>query len=138
MQDTYVELQEIPVMRVKADLKGSGPAAAFTLLESKLPMLRGRKFYGVFRITPEGIEEYYSCVARIESDAPDNMKLETAVIPGGRYFRRKVMKWEQVIRDGKLPRIFHDLASSKEVDSTRPSIEYYRSHEELQLLVPVR
>lgn len=57
MNDTYVELNEIPIMRVKADMKGKGPSAAMDLLESKLPTLKGRKFYGVFHETPDG-EEY--------------------------------------------------------------------------------
>jgi hypothetical protein len=57
MENTYVELQEIPVLRVRADMKGKGPSAAFDLLESKLLSLKGRKFYGTFQPTPDG-EEY--------------------------------------------------------------------------------
>jgi hypothetical protein len=80
MQSTYVELQEIPVLRVKADMKGKGPSAAFDLLESKLPSLKGRKFYGTFQPKPDE-EEYYACVARIDSDDPDKMKLERDLSP---------------------------------------------------------
>ena len=82
MEITYVELQEIPVLRVRADMKGKGPSAAFNLLESKLPTIKGRKFYGTFQPTPDG-EEYYACVVRIDSDDPEKMQLETGVIPGG-------------------------------------------------------
>jgi hypothetical protein len=80
MQSTYVELQEIPVLRVKADMKGKGPSAAFDLLESKLPSLKGRKFYGTFQPKSDE-EEYYACVARIDSDDPDKMKLEREIFP---------------------------------------------------------
>jgi hypothetical protein len=79
MSDSYVELQDIPVMRVRADMKGKGPSAAMNLLESKLPTLKGRKFYGIFRETPDG-EEYYACVAEVETDNPSKMQLETGVI----------------------------------------------------------
>jgi len=80
METSYVELQGIPVLRVKADMKGKGPKAAFDLLESKLPTLKGRKFYGTFQFTPDG-EDYYACVVRIDADDPEKMKLETGVSP---------------------------------------------------------
>jgi hypothetical protein len=82
METTYVELQERPLLRVRADMKGKGPSAAFNFLESKLPTIKGRKFYGTCQPTPDG-EDYYACVERIDSDDPEKMKLETAAIPGG-------------------------------------------------------
>ena len=78
--ESYVELQEIPVLRVRADMTGEGPSAAFALIESKLPTLKGRKFYGTFRDTPEG-EESYACVARVNSDDPRRMELEPELSP---------------------------------------------------------
>jgi len=72
MENSYVELQVIPVLRVKADMKGKGPSAAFDLLESRLPSLKGRKFYGTFQPKPDG-EEYYTCVVRIDSNNPGKM-----------------------------------------------------------------
>jgi len=137
MPNNYVEFQDTPVIRVKADMKGKGPAAAFDFLESKLPTLKGRKFYGCFRETLEG-EEYYACVAQFENDDPSKMCLETGTIPGGMYARRKVSNWEEKVRQGHLPRLFQEMIDTYDVDSTRPSIEYYRSHTELQLLLPVR
>jgi hypothetical protein len=56
METNYIELQELPVLRVRADMNGKGPSAAFEFLESKLPTLKGRKFYGTFRFTPNGEE----------------------------------------------------------------------------------
>ena len=105
METTYVELQEVPVLRVKADMKGKGPSAAFNLLESKLLTLKGRKFYGTFQFTPDG-EEYYACVVRIDSDDPERMQLEAGVIPGGWYARSKLMDY----RGGTSPSY---LVSSK-------------------------
>lgn len=139
MLETYVELQEIPVLRVRADMNGKGPSAAMELLESKLPTLKGRRFYGCFRERTEG-EEYYACVARIDTDDPGKMRLETGSMPGGRYARRKVLDWEEKIRDGQLPRMYHEMvqAHGHEIDVDRPSLEYYRSQAELQLFLPVQ
>jgi len=134
--DTYVERQDIEVLRVPADMKGGGPAEAMGRLESKLPSLKGRRFYGTFRLLPEG-EEYFACVERVPSDDPVSMQLEVGTIPGGAYVRRKVHDWEKVIAAGKLGAIFEEMVERYHVDRTRPDIEYYRSMTELHLLVPV-
>ena len=135
METSYAELQEIPVLRVRADMKGKGPSAAFNLLESKLPTLKGRKFYGTFQPTRNG-EEYYACVVRIDSDEPEKMQLETGVIPGGWYARSKLMDWEKNL--SKLPSLFHEMARTHDVDSNRPSLEFYRSQAEVYLFLPVK
>jgi hypothetical protein len=135
MDTTYVELQEMPVLRVKADMKGKGPKAAFTLLESRLPTLRGRKFYGTFQLTPDG-EEYHACVVRIDTDDPEKMQLERGVIPGGWYTRGKLMDWEKNL--SKLAGLFEEMAHSHDVDPKRPSLEFYRSQAEMHLFLPVR
>jgi hypothetical protein len=122
MESKYVELKEIPVLRVKADMKGKGPSAAFNLLESKLPILKGRKFYGTFQPKPDG-EEYFACVARIDSDDPEKMQLETGVIPGGLYVRQKLMDWEKNL--SKLPGLFEEMARTHDTDPKRPSLEFY-------------
>ena len=133
--DTYLELHEIPVLRVKADMKGAGPPAAFHALESALPTLKGRKFYGCFQVKAEG-EDYYACVERIETDDPETMRLDTGVIPGGWYVRRKLWEWESKI--AQFPELFNEMTKAADVDPSRPSLEFYRSQSELQLLVPVR
>ena len=135
MESKYVELQEMPVLRVRADMKGKGPSAAFNLLESKLPTLKGRKFYGTFQPKPDG-EEYYACVVRIDSDDPERMQLETGVIPGGWYVRSKLSDWEKKIT--QLPSLFEEMARTHDADPRRPSLEFYRSQAELQLFLPVR
>lgn len=135
----YVQIPEIQVIRVRANMKGKGPPEAFTLLESKLATLKGRKFYGTFRMNPEG-EEYWACVARIEEDDPKAMQLETGIIPGGWYARKKIQNWEKVVREGKLPAMFKELIKSNadNIDESRPSVEFYRSRDELLAMMPVK
>jgi len=134
--DSYVERQQVTVLRVNADMKGGGPAEAMRLLESKLPSLKGRRFYGVFRLLPEG-EEYFACVQKEAGDDPVPMDLRVGTIPGGSYVRRKVKDWERVIAEGKLGSLFDKMVSYYNVDRARPNIEFYRSMSELHLLVPV-
>jgi len=127
METSYVELQ--------ADMKGKGPKAAFDLLESKLPTIKGRKFYGTFLLTPDG-EEYYACVARIDSDDPEKMQLETGLIPGGWYARSKLVDWEKNL--SKLPSLFEEMTRTHDTDPKRPSLEFYRSQGEMHLFLPVK
>ena len=134
--DTYVERQDVEVFRVLADMKGGGPAEAMHRLEAKLPSLKGRRFYGTFRLLPEG-EEYFACVERVASDDPASMALEVGKIPGGLYIRRKVLDWEKVIAARQLGPIFEAMVDYYNSDRTRPTVEYYRSMSELHLLVPV-
>jgi hypothetical protein len=140
--DTVVELRDILVMRVRADMKSKGPPAAFSHLESKLPSLKGRKFYGTFRMLADGEEEYYACVEMVDGDKPELMQLESGSIPGGKYAKRRIMGWERVVREGKLPAAFQEFVESLEPhvdhDRTRPCLEFYRSHEELLIFVPMK
>ena len=137
MTETFVELAPIPVLRVRADWNGGGPAAAMAIVESKLPTLKGRKFYGTFRPMPEG-EEYFACVARMGSDDPAQLGLETGEIPGGWYARRKIRDWERDIT--QLAVQFKDMVRvlGENVDPSRPDIEFYRSQAEMLVFVPVR
>jgi len=134
--DSYVEREPISVLRVKADMHGKGPSEAFRILEGKLPTLRGRKFYGAFRIL-EGGEEYYACVERLPGEDAMAMGVEEATIPGGLYIRRKLMNWQSVVDAGKLPEVSKDMVQSYPLDRSRPELEFYRSREELHLLLPV-
>jgi hypothetical protein len=134
--DSFVERSEIEVLRVRADMKGGGPAEAMKLLESKLSSLKGRKFYGAFRILNDG-EEYFACVERVATDEPEKMGLEVATIPGGLYARRKLYDWEKIIAEGKLPAYEREFVQLHDVDRSRPELEYYRSMAEMQFLLPV-
>ena len=139
MPTGYIELRDVPVLRVKADMKGKGPPAAFKELESKLPTLKGRRFYGIFQSAPERAEEYWACVAMVEGDDPVALRLETGVIKGGWYPRRRVVNWEQVVREGRMPLMFDELAekNSSNLDVSRASVEFYRSQDELIIMVPL-
>jgi hypothetical protein len=134
MTESYVERQDLPVLRVKVDWNTGGPAAAMAMLESRLTTLKGRKFYGCFRVKPEG-EDYYACVARVDSDDPGKMKLEAGVIPGGWYARRRLVDWAKDL--SQMGKIFQEMSRDIDVDPERPSLEFYRSETEVLLFVPV-
>ncbi len=125
-------LDDIPVMY--AVFYGN-PAEndAFVRLESKLDSLKGRKFYGVYFWERE---EYRACVRRQDGDDPEALGLRTATIPGGRYaYRRLKGDYETII--AAIAPTFDALAREHRVDPSRPSVEFYRRHEEFLLYLPV-
>jgi hypothetical protein len=134
MPESYVELDRFPVLRLKADFPGKGPSEAFGRLEEKLGSLKGRKFYGTFRMTPSG-PEYHACVARLPEDQPSRLGVEEGEIDGGLYARRKLQDWHDHIAE--IPKIFGEMIARESVDGSRPSLEFYRSQKELELLLPV-
>jgi hypothetical protein len=134
MPESYVELDGFPVLRVRPDFEGRGPSEAFGRLEAKLGSLQGRKFYGTFRRTASGAE-YYACVAQLPEDDPQKLRVETSRIAGGLYARRKLENWHE--RVAEIPQIFGEMLARESVDGTRPSLEFYRSQKEVELLLPV-
>jgi hypothetical protein len=133
---TVVEEAEFEVTRVEAEGGSSGAAAAFTRLEARMPTLRGAKMYGVFWGDPE---RYFACL-RLDAKGADDLGFERAVVPGGPYGRRMVRDWS--VRIAELPGIFDGLledlvAAGFLIDTTRPSIEYYRRRDELIVMAPV-
>jgi len=134
--DTIVERPTIEVLRVRADMKGKCPRAAFDALESKLSTLKGRKFYGAIWMR-DGGEEYYACVERLPTEDPVALALESATLPGGRYVRRRVWDWESVVVAGKMKEVSEEFAQGYSLDPERPSLEFYRSMKELHILLPL-
>ena len=125
-----VTLSDIEVIYVTADGGPAGAKEAFEKLESYLSSLKDRKFYGTYH---DG--EYRACVAIMLDDDPSSMGLDTCIIPGGRYIRKKVKDWLERIPE--IEQIFISLAKQYPSDPERPSIEFYRSQKELILFLPL-
>jgi hypothetical protein len=134
--DTLVERRPTDVLRVRADMHGSGPRAAFGSLESKLRTLRCRKFFGTIRLLDEG-EEYYACVEKLPGEDAAALGLDSGTIPGGTYIRRRVWNWESAVAEGRMKEIAKEFAEGYELDPRRPSIEFYRSVTELHIMLPL-
>ena len=120
-------------MSVKANGGTKGAKEAFDTLESKLPSLKGRRFYGAY--DPQ-TREYRACVVMVQGEDPLSLGLDSWTIPGGTYVTKKVINWSSKIM--QLPQIFDEMASDRKVDPGRPSVEYYRSKSELVLYLPVK
>lgn len=95
--------------------------------------LRGRHFYGVF---DEAANEYRVCVEVRNGDDSGALGLERGVIDGGRYRRERLHGDPPQVYDRIGPTV-QALIAEGDVDRSRPVIEHYRRHDEIDVLVAV-
>ena len=57
-------------------------------------------------------------------------------LPGGRYLRAR-LRGEPPAVYGRIGPVFTALIDREAPDESRPSIEFYRRHDEIELLLPV-
>jgi hypothetical protein len=94
--------------------------------------LRGRHFYGAFDPVAS---DYRACVEVREDDelAPG---LESGTLPGGRYLRAR-LRGDPPGVYARIGPTFDELTKRAKPDETRPSLEHYRRHDEIDLLLPI-
>jgi len=127
-----VEREEIAVMFIRTpdDPLEFGPA--FQRLE-ELVGTRGRKFYGAFYPREK---EYRACVVTKDGDDAAELGLEEGALPGGRYLRVRLQGEPPALYERIAP-TFEQLVKQAQPDEARPSLEFYRRHDEIELLLPV-
>lgn len=105
---------------------------AWTSFEAKVG-LHGRKFYGAF----DPVSATYSvCAVLRPGDDPSAFGAEHATLPGGRYVCVRLQ--------GEPPAVYAQIAPTAErlaqrpdADETRPTLEYYRRRDVIDVLVPI-
>ncbi len=129
-----VDVPEIKIMYVIADGGVKGSRGAFAKLESCLPTLKGRKFYGlIFGIPPH--DTYWAAVASLDTDNPTEKFLKIGVIPGGNYAQERIKNWNENILT--IDQAFQRLSRQNTIDSSRPSVEFYRSMKDMLVRLPI-
>ncbi|PIN75290.1 hypothetical protein COV18_03815 [Candidatus Woesearchaeota archaeon CG10_big_fil_rev_8_21_14_0_10_37_12] len=104
---------------------------AFIQLESKLPSLKGRKFYGI-----AFSDKYFVAVEIHDEQEPKKYGLPTYIIPGGKYAKTEVKDYMQNLH--KIPTTFEKLEKEYPRDETRPAIEFYERGDKLICLLPLK
>jgi hypothetical protein len=127
-----VERDPVDVMFIRTRDEVGEMRDAWARLE-ELVGTRGRKFFGAFY---PATKEYLVCVQVQEEDDPVSLRLETGELPGGRYLRERLKGDPPAVYD-RIGPTFQELARSVETDEARPSIEFYRRFDEIDLLLPV-
>ena len=132
MKTDSVDRAETDVMFLRAKDEPAEIQRVWKRLESVVSV-RGRKFFGAF---DPATREYRACVQVKEGDDPGALGLESGTLPGGRYLRTRLQGEPPEVYERIRP-TFEALVKTAQPDATRPSIEYYRRRDEIDLLLPV-
>ena len=126
-----IEREEIEVQFVRVPDGIEHIRRAWDELEAVV-QLRGRRFYGVFDPVAN---DYRACVEIREGDelVPG---LESGALPGGRFLRARLQGDPPGVYEQIGP-TFDELARRAKPDETRPWLEHYRRHDEIDLLLPI-
>ena len=95
--------------------------------------LRGRHFFGVF---DGAAKEYRVCAELRDGDDAAALGLEVGTIAGGSYRRERLRGEPPAVYDRIGPTV-QALEAEGGVDESRPVIEHYRRHDEIDVLVPI-
>jgi len=100
----------------------------------RLVGLRGRKMYAVADLVAG---TYSTCTPVRSGDDPEQLGLSLGSLPGGRFLRGHL--------HGEHPEIYRSIgpgfdelqATAGGVDRSRPLVEFYKRHNEIELWLPV-
>lgn len=133
VSDEHVVLrQPVEVMLVRVADELPRIQRAWAAFETAVG-LRGRKLYGAF---DPAASTYSVCAVLRPGDDPAAIGAERGTLPGGRYACVRL--------HGEAPGVYEQigptaqrLAQRPDADHTRPTLEYYRRHDVIDVLVPV-
>jgi predicted transcriptional regulator YdeE len=126
-----IEREEIAVQFVRGRDELEDIRRVWSELEASVELC-GRRFYGAF---DAAANDYRACVQVREGDdlAPG---LESGTLPGGRYLRARLRGDPPDVYD-RIASTFDELTREAKADTSRPSLEYYRRNDEIDLLLPI-
>ena len=128
-----MERKDTPVIFMRAS--SDSPKAiqqAWARFEAQVG-LKGRKFFGAFDVTSR---EYRVCAQLKDNDDPLGLGLEVATLPGGAYLCARLQGEPPAVYE-QIPGAFSELVKRGASDVSRPSIEFYRSRDVIDLLLPI-
>jgi hypothetical protein len=126
-----VEREAIAVQFVRVPDGLAEIGQAWNELEAAVA-LRGRHFYGAYDPVAG---DYRACVEVREGGAVVP-SLESGTLPGGRYLRAR-LRGEPPGLYERIKPTFDAMIEQAQPDASRPSLEHYRRHDEVDLLAPI-
>src|SRR5439155_12813707 len=128
-----VHLKDTPVMFIRASADSSEAIQqAWARFEAAVG-LKGRRFFGSF---DNSSREYRVCTELKEADDPRSLGCEAGTLPGGAYLRARLQGEPPAVYD-QIPAAVGELLKRSVSDESRPTIEFYRSRNVIDVLLPI-
>jgi hypothetical protein len=99
----------------------------------RLVGVRGRRMYARADLTRN---TYTVCTPIREDDDPESLGLQRGTLRGGPYLRGRLAGEPSVIFS-RIEKGMTELRALMPMDQTRPLVEFYRRHNEVELWVPI-
>jgi hypothetical protein len=131
---TIIEQPDIELIVCRASEFPAGIKDSWQRLESKLASLKGRRFYGL-TFFEGGRLVYYAGLQPVNDEEVASLGFPTMRLKGGKYARVKLQDWNN--HTDEIGPIFDGLMEEYEKDPGGPTVEFYRSHSELYLMIPI-
>ena len=131
---TVIEQPDIQLVVCRAKEFPAGIKDSWDQLESRLPSLKGRKFYGLTFMENDQLA-YYAGLEPLNEEEIASLGFPILTLKGGKYARVKLMDWNE--HTDQISEIFGELMKQYKKDPSGPTVEFYRSQSELHLLIPL-
>lgn len=126
-----VQREEIAVQCVRVPDGLANIRRAWDELEAVVD-LHGRHFYGAYDPVAD---DYRACV-EVRDGNELVPSLESGTLPGGRYVRVRLRGEPPAIYE-RIGPTFEELEAQHAPDTSRPSLEWYRRYDEIDVLLPI-
>ena len=129
---SYVQRAEVTVRYVEVADELSQIQIAWPRLEAAVGALTGRRFLAAF----DPVEGWYrACVETRDDITAGERRLPETLLPGGRFLRVRLRGTPPGLYEEIGP-AYRSLLTLAARDDTRPSLEHYRRHDQIDILMP--
>ncbi len=137
MNATIIQQPGLRLITCKSQSFPEGNRAAFNALETPLQTLKGRKFFGLVYGHETGMDYHAGLVPANEIEEHQFAELGYPVVSinGGPCARVKLLDWTS--KTDQIGPTFGAMIKQFGIDPSRPQMEFYRSVQELHLLLPI-
>jgi predicted transcriptional regulator YdeE len=133
--ETYIQKNDLAVFGFQVKSFPEGIGEAFDLLIAMVPEGLSRSYYGLSYMNAEGKAVYIAAVEEINSGEAEKNNCDRYTIEKGEYFSVTVKDWRQ--KTDSIKDVFHDMMQGKNIDHTKPCVEWYKNDDEMCCMLKV-
>jgi hypothetical protein len=130
--ETYELEKDFNVFGFQVKTFPNGIGDAFDSLIDKVQDGLNRSYYGISFSSDDKVI-YIAAVEEKNRGEAEKYKCDRYRIEKGKYFKVTIRKWRT--KTASIKDVFHEMMKDKNVDHTKPCIEWYRNDDEMECMV---